>query len=107
MKKILTIGMCVLALAACEKKEPPLAVVQLKCGEHNLTIKVFDGRIDATIDGETLAMPQVVAASGAKYQFENLVLWNKGESWTMTLDDGGQEMRIGCMNISADKNSHD
>jgi len=99
MNKILISGLCILALAACEKKELPLATAKLKCSSHEVVVKVFDGRIDATIDGDMLSMPQVVAASGAKYQFENLILWNKGEDWMMRLIEDENEIHMDCINI--------
>ncbi|MCL2748911.1 MAG: MliC family protein [Alphaproteobacteria bacterium] len=101
MNKILIGGLCVLALAACEKKEKPLAETTTKCGDFDVAIKVYNERIDTVINSVKVSMPQVVAASGAKYQTEDasVVLWNKGEDWMMIVTDGEQEKIIECANI--------
>ncbi len=86
MKKILIYGLCIFAFAACEKEELPIIVTDLRCGEQDVMVRVFDERIDAIIGDEIISMIQVSAASGAKYHSEitGLGLWNKGDSWIMT-----------------------
>ena len=98
MKKMFIGGICVLALMACEEQEQPLAATHLKCGDFDIAVKVFDERIDTVVNGEAISMPQVAAASGAKYQTENAAmgLWSKGEDWTMTVVATGQETIIKC-----------
>ena len=46
-----------------------------------------------TIKGETISMPSVVSASGAKYQGKgnavtNAVLWSKGSDWSFEANNG-------------------
>ncbi|MCL1891903.1 MAG: MliC family protein [Alphaproteobacteria bacterium] len=96
MKKILLTGLCVLALAACEKKDAPLAEVQLKCEEFGIAVKVYKDRIDAKFGDEVISLPQVEAASGAKYWVENIGLWNKGENWMLLAGD----VSIECANVT-------
>jgi membrane-bound inhibitor of C-type lysozyme len=96
MKKLLLTGLCVAALAACESKEQPLAETALKCNGQDIGVKVYQDRIDATIDGKTITMPQVMAASGAKYQAESdgAILWNKGDNWIMM--NSAEDIVIDC-----------
>ena len=52
----------------------------------------------ANINGDELELSNVVSASGAKYagilNDTIVVLWNKGENWTLILDD---ETIIDCV----------
>jgi len=88
MKKFILLF--VIGLAACVKSEPPIATATLNCDGLPTQIKVFNERIDATIDGEKIAMPQVVSADGAKYQGQahagTVGLWNKGDKWSILYD---------------------
>jgi membrane-bound inhibitor of C-type lysozyme len=98
MRKLLICGLCVAALAACDKKEQPIGEAAIKCGDLNVAIKTYSDRIDATINEQTISMSQVVSASGAKYQSDDkqLILWNKGESWTMLAGKEEEAIILDC-----------
>jgi membrane-bound inhibitor of C-type lysozyme len=48
-------------------------------------------------DGRTLALPQVMSASGARYanHDESFVFWNKGR--TAFVEEAGQQTYNGCV----------
>jgi len=100
MKKLLLTTMCIAALAACEKKDKPLAELKLQCEEFGLSVKVYKDRVDADIGGEVISLPRVESVSGAMFWVEAIGLWNKGENWSLVVGSGDQEMLIGCTTIN-------
>ncbi|MDA5193270.1 MliC family protein [Govanella unica] len=54
-------------------------IVTFSCPDgHNLTVRFHDQRADFSLAGQSLSLPQVVSASGARYSDEQTTLWNKG-----------------------------
>jgi membrane-bound inhibitor of C-type lysozyme len=100
MKKLLPLFLCVATVAACDSGTQPLAESSMKCGDADVSVKVYQDYIDATIDGRTISMEQVVTASGAKYETEmngkKVALWSKGESWMIVLSNDQDELSVDC-----------
>ena len=96
MRKLFVILFSVLVIAACEHKDD--AMVQ-QCGGYDVQMAFSDGgeTMHANINGDELDLSHVVSASGAKYagilNDTVVVLWSKGDAWTMMLDD---EQIIDC-----------
>lgn len=90
MKKILFCVLGALLLVACEHNEE---INVHKCGGYDVEMHFSEdgSTMTANINGDELELSNVVAASGAKYagilNDTIVVLWNKGENWTMILDD--------------------
>ncbi|MDR0803844.1 MAG: MliC family protein [Rickettsiales bacterium] len=86
-KIILSLLFAAPMLIACSADENAI-----KCGGHNVKIQVAEDAITANINGITVNLPQVVSASGAKYQGDlngdTVVLWSKGSDWIMYINDG-------------------
>lgn len=89
MKKIISLIVLVGMLGACGQNQAPLI-----CGDHSVVIKLHDDgtKLDAEINQETVVLYLVASASGAKYDGllgdEKITLWNKGDTWTMFVNDG-------------------
>lgn len=88
MKKITLCGIMLLALAACEGDKNTMT-----CGNYEVGITMSeDGTyITAVINGDEMILNQAISASGARYVGELndtvVTLWNKGEDWTMYLNE--------------------
>ena len=96
MKKFLICLMCICALMGCKREEKtPI----LRCGGYDIQMDIAaDGEtMHANINGDELDLSLTPSASGAKYSgILNdivVVLWQKGEVWTLMLDD---EQIIDC-----------
>lgn len=90
MKKYLIMGVVLPLLAACGEK--PTAVLEMRCGDLDVTVDVYKQHLDARIGEENIYMEQTISASGARYEsmgavLTGLVLWNKGDDWMLMLDD--------------------
>lgn len=90
MKKLILPVLLVAVLFACENMKTAAV-----CGDYKINMKFVDdgNKLFVRINGEDLSLNLVQSASGAKYDAvmkngETLVLWNKGENWTMFIDDG-------------------
>ena len=90
MKKLMICLLCVLALVACKRNDSqPI----LHCGGYDIEMQMSDSgdKINANINGDDMELLLVPSASGAKYSGVLndivVVLWQKGESWTMMLDE--------------------
>lgn len=63
----------------------------MKCGDYEVKVEIGESAITATLNGDTVALPQVITASGARYEGVlndvNVALWNKGDDWTLYLND--------------------
>ena len=96
MKKILLCLLCVFAVAACKRDE---GVPVLQCGGYDvqMTISESGETMQANINGDELELSLTPSASGAKYtgtlNDTVVVLWEKGDTWTMMLDE---EQIIDC-----------
>lgn len=96
MKKFIIILLCTFAVAACgrEEKEPVF-----RCGGYDVQMDIAENgeSMHVNINGDELDLSHVVSASGAKYSGilndTVVVLWEKGNVWTMMLDD---EQIIDC-----------
>ena len=88
MKKILLCGMSLLALAGCgDKKEVVM------CGDYEVQMTLSENgeKLNAIINGDEMVLDLAISASGARYVGELnetiVTLWNKGEDWTLFLND--------------------
>ena len=90
MKKFLFMLVCLVALVSCGHDD---GVVHKKCGGYDVEMRISESgdTMVANINGDELELSNVVAASGAKFagilNDTIVVLWNKGENWTLVLDD--------------------
>lgn len=90
MKRFLFCLLCVFALGACSHDDDKPV---LRCGGYEVQMDFLpDGNsINANINGDELELVIVPSASGAKYSGVLndivVVLWQKGETWTMMLDE--------------------
>ena len=90
MKKLIFMVFCALVLVACGKDD---GIVHQKCGGYDIEMRFSDtgDTMTANINGDELELSSVVSASGAKFagilNDTIVVLWNKGENWTLMLDD--------------------
>ena len=96
MKKFLLCVLCVFALTACNRdEETPV----LHCGGYDVQTSFSDNgeTLHANINGDDVDLSLVVSASGAKYtgilNDTVVVLWSKGDEWTLMLDE---EQIIDC-----------
>ncbi len=92
------------ATASCKRREPESAAQDtadgttkialqevLVCGGKDVSVASLDGGLQATIAGTPHRLEPIEAASGAKYQAvddASIFLWNKGEEWSLSLEDG-------------------
>lgn len=96
MKKFLILLVCVGLLSACDRDD---GVEHQTCGGYDVEMRFSDNgeTMVANINGDELELSNVVSADGAKYagilNDTIVVLWNKGENWTLFLDD---DTVIGC-----------
>lgn len=90
MRKIFICLVCAFAMTACDHDG---GTVHRKCGGYDVDMHFSDNgdTMLANINGDELELSNVVSASGAKYagilNDTIVVLWNKGENWTLVLDD--------------------
>ena len=96
MRKLFVVLFSVLVIAACDRGDN--SNIQ-QCGGYDVQIEISDEgeTMHANINGDELDLSHVVSASGAKYagilNDTVVVLWSKGDAWTMMLDD---EQIIDC-----------
>ena len=90
MKKFLILVVCAGLLVACGHND---GIEHQKCGGYDVDMQFSDDgdTMRANINGDELELSHVVSASGAKFagilNDTIVVLWNKGENWTLILDD--------------------
>jgi len=90
MKKFMFCLLCAISLFACKKNSEESV---LHCGAYDVQIGITDdgNKMHANINGDVADLVLVPSASGAKYSGVLndivVVLWQKGENWTMLLDD--------------------
>ncbi len=98
MKKLLLLVMLTSVLGACNKQDEDLFIRQ--CGDYTVEMDFSDdgSYMNADINGDEVILERVISASGAKYSGvlndTNIVMWGKGDEWTMLLDD---DMIISCV----------
>ena len=96
MNRFLIVLLCLFTVSACNHDEK---VPVLQCGGYDVQMNISDDgeSMHANINGDELELSHVVSASGAKYagilNDTVVVLWEKGGTWTMMLDD---EQIIDC-----------
>ena len=68
--------------------ETPVATADFKCAEgKSITATFYADKVDLKLsDGRTMALPQVISGSGARYANadESFVFWNKGNTAFVT-----------------------
>lgn len=80
------------SVAACERHDTSTETTW-KCGEWDVEIATTDSgeQLFAKVNGDAVTLNIAVSASGARYVGElndaEITLWNKGETWTMFIDD--------------------
>lgn len=90
MRKIFVVFAAVFALCACDRAEHDGGFV---CGAYDVTMELADDgdMLHAVLNGDAVDLTRAVAASGAKYQGvlndTTVILWEKGENWTLMLDE--------------------
>ncbi len=88
MKKLFLFAGLLFALAACNDK-PSL----MTCGGYEVDIAMSDDgdEITAVINGDEMVLTRAISASGVRYVGELndtiVTLWNKGDDWTLYLND--------------------
>lgn len=87
MKKILFSLIAALVLVGCNESED-----LMKCGAYEVQTELReDGTLRAVLNGDEVILNQVMAASGVRYEGVlneiDVVLWNKGNDWTLILHD--------------------
>ncbi len=96
MKKILICLFALFAVAACDRDDgAPI----FQCGDYDVQMEIAEtgDAMRANLNGDDVDLALVPAASGAKYagvlNDTVVVLWQKGDAWTLMLDD---EQIIDC-----------
>jgi membrane-bound inhibitor of C-type lysozyme len=56
---------------------PPRTLV-FACDDREFLVRVGPGQVELVLPGRTLVLPQVPAASGARYQEGRTLFWNQG-----------------------------
>lgn len=91
MRKLLFGFVALAAIAACDRADVDAGIT---CGAYDVTVAFDDANADtlhAVLNGDAVDLVRAVAASGAKYQGvlndTTVVLWEKGENWTLMLDE--------------------
>ncbi|CQD35381.1 MliC family protein [Yersinia mollaretii] len=84
-----TSATAVLMLAGCSLVQPKNETLHYQCGTTQLTVKQDNqyDKVSLILDGEQLTLPQVRAASGAKYSDGHYTFWSKGNSAFIERDD--------------------
>lgn len=79
--------------ATTTPKQSPSTTTAYGCpGGYRFTAAFQPDRTLVTLgDGQTLTLPQVVSASGAKYQVDSVTLWNKGSEVRLETGTGVYE----------------
>ena len=85
--KLALLGAVCLA-ASSALAETPVATATFKCAEgKSIAATFFAGKVDLKLsDGRSMALPQVISGSGARYANadESFVFWNKGNTAFVT-----------------------
>lgn len=90
MKKIILPMLFSVVLCGCDSADKGISVV---CGNYNVNIQLSDdgAHLSALINNKPFDFILGQSASGAKYDGvvngNDVVLWNKGETWTMFVNE--------------------
>lgn len=90
MKKIILPVLLSIALCACESSDNGISVM---CGNYNINMKISEdgSSLSALINSKPFEFILSQSASGAKYDASvngnDVTLWNKGETWTMFVNE--------------------
>jgi membrane-bound inhibitor of C-type lysozyme len=61
--------------------------VLFACADGRNVLATFrDEHVDLKIDGRAVSLPQTVAASGARYEADGTLFWNKGDEAQLEAD---------------------
>jgi membrane-bound inhibitor of C-type lysozyme len=79
------------AIACVRRADPPKPIYPIRarfdCGDIVVPV-VFEATFAVvTVPGRSLIVPQVIAASGARYAEAGVEFWNKGTEATLTIGD--------------------
>ena len=101
MKNIFLSFLVIGALVACDKTEQTIENKNLYvCGNYTVDMNFSESGdvLTAVISGDSVDLKLTKSASGAKYvgvlNDTNVVLWEKGNTWTMFVGD--DEVAIEC-----------
>jgi membrane-bound inhibitor of C-type lysozyme/uncharacterized membrane protein len=78
--------------AAPADATPPIAA-RFACDEVAVAATFHGDRVELQLPGRTLTLPQVIAASGARFSDGSNTFWNKGNDATFELDGRTQSCR--------------
>ncbi|CFR11577.1 MliC family protein [Yersinia kristensenii] len=75
-------AVAVLILAGCSVVQPKSETLHYQCGTTQLQVMQDNkqDKVSLVLDGEQLILPQVRAASGAKYSDGRYTFWSKGNT---------------------------
>jgi putative lipoprotein len=65
---------------------PSSPILVFACDEGEFRVRVSPGQVELVLADRTLVLPQVRAASGARYQEGRTVFWNKGNEARFEVD---------------------
>ncbi|CNI34244.1 putative lipoprotein [Yersinia rohdei] len=76
-------------LSGCSLVQPKNETLHYQCGGTQLTVMQDNqqDKVSLILDGKQLSLPQVRAASGAKYSDGRYTFWSKGNSAFVERDD--------------------
>lgn len=100
MKKSVFLMLALGCLSACDDTESVIQKNAYLCGNYDVEMTFSDdgATMHAIISGDAVDLALTQSASGAKYagvlNDTNVVLWGKGDAWTMFL--GPDETIIEC-----------
>lgn len=69
-------------LAGCSLEQPKSETLHYQCGTTKLKVMQDNKqeKVNLVLDGKQLTLPQVPAASGAKYSDGHYTFWSKGDT---------------------------
>ncbi|HDL8470476.1 TPA: MliC family protein, partial [Yersinia enterocolitica] len=79
----------VLMLTGCSLVQPKNETLHYQCGGTKLTVMQDNkqDKVSLVLDGKQLTLPQVRAASGAKYSDNHYTFWSKGNTAFVERDE--------------------
>ena len=77
--------------ATDDRDTPPLNAVTYRCEDLQLATEFYEDDLVLTLNGQIITLPQVRAASGAKYEGEtsmgSVTFWSKGDEASLDIAD--------------------
>ncbi|MDR3290238.1 MAG: MliC family protein [Rickettsiales bacterium] len=84
-----------LILSACCSTQDKKQAIQMQCGTHKISIEFYTDYANLYFNGKKLTLDNVISASGAKYEKDNIVVWNKAKNTIFIIND----KRFTCKDI--------